>query len=405
MAMERQGFDVERIAVRGWEGELVDQQDLLERNRTHYILRAGLTGLLRGVLRVLASNPAKFFTALRLAFKMGWHADRALPYHMIYLAEACQIIPLLREKNICHVHAHFGTNSAEVAMLVAALGGPPYSFTVHGPEEFDKPVFIGLREKIERALFVIAVSSFGRSQIFRWIGGPDWPKVHVVHCGIDPVFYAIAPVPVPDCARVVCVGRISEQKGQLLLIAAISKLVNKGIDIELVLAGDGEMRSHAEQLIAELGLVNHVRITGSISSEQVREEILASRALVLPSFMEGLPVVLMEAMVLKRPVLSTYVAGIPELVRSGTDGWLFPAGDVDALTEALEQLLTTPIARLNEMGEAAHLRARERHSIDTEAAKLAQHLLNAYGIDQLEHNLSVESRAGKILHSENRQDN
>jgi len=229
--------------------------------------------------------------------------------------------------------------------------------------------------------------------------------VHVVHCGIDPVFYAIAPVPVPDCARVVCVGRISEQKGQLLLIAAISKLVNKGIDIELVLAGDGEMRSHAEQLIAELGLVNHVRITGSISSEQVREEILASRALVLPSFMEGLPVVLMEAMVLKRPVLSTYVAGIPELVRSGTDGWLFPAGDVDALTEALEQLLTTPIARLNEMGEAAHLRARERHSIDTEAAKLAQHLLNAYGIDQLEHNLSVESRAGKILHSENRQDN
>lgn len=386
LAMERLGFDVERIAVRGWEGELVDQQDLLERSRTHYILQSGLTGLMTSVLRLLVTRPRKFLNALRLAIKMGWRAERSMPYHLIYLAEACSIIPLLDQKQIRHVHAHFGTNSAEVAMLTTALGGPPYSITIHGSEEFDKPEFIGLREKVERSEFVAAVSSFGRSQVYRWTRSRDWPKVHVVHCGVDPIFYSVPPVPVPDIPRVVCVGRLSEPKGQLILIEAIGKLVNKNSNgaaqgfsaIELVLAGDGDMRQDAENLIAKLGLCKHVRITGSISSDQVRDEILAARALVLPSFMEGLPVVVMEAMALRRPVLCTSVAGVPELVRHGIDGWVFPAGDVDALVDALEQLLATPTSRLDAMGEAAHLRALERHSVDTEAAKLAQHFRAAH---------------------------
>jgi len=104
----------------------------------------------------------------------------------------------------------------------------------------------------------------------------------------------------------------------------------------------------------------------------VRKEILAARALVLPSFAEGLPVVIMEAMALRRPVLSTYVAGIPELVQPGENGWLFPAGDVDALVAVLEEFLATPVAVLDAMGEAGYQRVLERHSADIEAAKLAR---------------------------------
>jgi glycosyltransferase involved in cell wall biosynthesis len=337
-----------------------------------------MLNLLLAVLTMLFASPVKFIEALRLACKMGWRAERPLPYHLMYLAEACQIIPLLRKKNIRHVHAHFGTNSAEVAMLTTALGGPPYSITIHGSEEFDKPEFIGLREKVERAEFVVAVSSFGRSQIYRWTRSRDWPKVHVVHCGVDPIFYSVPPQPVPDIPRIVCVGRLSEPKGQLILIEAVGKLVAKGMQVELVLAGDGPMRNDAETLISRLNLTNYVRITGAISSEQVRAEILNARALVLPSFMEGLPVVVMEAMALRRPVLCTCVAGVPELVRPGVDGWIFPAGDVDALADAIRELLATPTTRLDEMGEAAHRRALERHSVDTESAKLAQHFRNAH---------------------------
>jgi glycosyltransferase involved in cell wall biosynthesis len=157
----------------------------------------------------------------------------------------------------------------------------------------------------------------------------------------------------------------------LLLIAAASRLARKGIRFELVLAGDGELRSGVQELIEQHDLAGCVRITGWISSEQVREEILAARGLVQPSFAEGLPVVIMEAMALRRPVLATYVAGIPELVQPGKNGWLFPAGDIDALAAAMEDLLSRSGEELRVMGEAAHARVLARHSIDIEAAKLA----------------------------------
>jgi glycosyltransferase involved in cell wall biosynthesis len=303
---------------------------------------------------------------------MGFRADRSILYHAAYFAEACRIIPWIKTFGATHVHAHFGTNAAEVVMLAHALGGPPYSFTVHGPEEFDKPQFLGLGEKIRRAAFVVAISSYGRSQLYRWVEHAHWPKVKVVHCGLEPAFHDIAPMPLSAAPRLVCVGRLCEQKGQLLLIEAVARLAAKGIRIELVLAGDGEMRREVEALIARHALEEQVRITGWISGEKVREEILAARGLVLPSFAEGLPVVIMEAMALRRPVLSTFVAGIPELVIPGENGWLFPAGDIDALAAAIEDCLSCSTDELQVMGDAAHARVLERHSIDIEAAKLAK---------------------------------
>lgn len=372
LALERQGIEVLRIALRGRDAELVDAEDKAEQALTLYVLRQGGLALFAAMLRTLAASPGRFLSALRLALRMGRRAERPTPIHLIYLAEACRILPWLREYGACHLHAHFGTNSTEVAMLAHVLGGPPYSFTVHGPEEFDKPRFIGLGEKIRRSAFVVAISSYGRSQLYRWVGHEQWPKVHVVHCGLERTFHEMAPVPIPETPRLVCVGRLCEQKGQLLLIEAASRLAENGIDFELVLAGDGEMRDEVEALIARHGLGNRVRITGWISAKQVREEILAARGLVLPSFAEGLPVVIMEAMALRRPVLSTYVAGIPELVRHGEEGWLFPAGSVDELASAMEMFLATLPVELASMGGAAYRRVLARHDIDTEAAKLAK---------------------------------
>jgi colanic acid/amylovoran biosynthesis glycosyltransferase len=374
LALERQGFDVLRIAIRGWDGELVDADDLRERERTRYVLQDGMASLLAAAARMFIAAPGRFLDALVLALKMGWRADRPWPFHLIYLAEASRMLPWMARFGVRHLHAHFGTNSAEVALLATALGGPPFSFTVHGPEEFDKPEFLHIREKVRRSVFVAAISSFGRSQLMRWIDYADWPKVQVVHCALEPEFHAGAAVPIPSAPRIVCVGRLCEQKGQLLLIEALALLQKKGRVLDLVLAGDGEMRAELESLIAQHRLQDRVRITGWISSDQVRTEILAARALVLPSFAEGLPVVIMEALALRRPVLTTYVAGIPELVLPGADGngWLFPAGDVDALAAALEDFLATPLATLAAMGEAGHQRVLERHAVDIEAAKLAR---------------------------------
>ena len=379
LALERRGFEVQRIALRGWDGELVDAEDRQERARTRYVLREGLAALFWSVLRMLLTAPVRFLCAASLAIRMGWSAERPLPYHLAYFAEACRMLPWLKAFGATHLHAHFGTNSAEVAMLAHALGGPTYSFTAHGPEEFDKPRAIGLGEKIRRATFVVAISSFGRSQLYRWVEHEHWPKIHVVHCGLEQAFHEIAPVPPPALRRLVCVGRLNEQKGQLLLIEAANRLAGKGIEFELVLAGDGEMRADVEALIEKFGLSKHVRITGWISGEQVRNEILAARGLVLPSFAEGLPVVVMEAMALHRPVLTTYVAGIPELVTPGENGWLVPAGSLEDLASAMEDLLNCSSDELARMGEAAHRRALERHSIDVEIAKLIT-LFRRYGV-------------------------
>ncbi|GLO30836.1 MULTISPECIES: glycosyltransferase [Pseudomonas] len=373
LALERQGVEVQRIALRGWDAELQDADDASERAKTRYVLQRGIKGLLAPAWQVLRAQPRRFFQALQLAMRVGLRADRAWPYHLVYLAEACQVLQWLQAGEARHVHAHFGTNSTEVVMLANVLGGPAYSFTVHGPEEFDKPQFLHMGEKVRRAAFVAAVSSYGRSQLFRWVAHDHWAKVKVVHCGLERSFHEVAPVGVPTAPRLVCVGRLCEQKGQLLLLEAARVLAARSIAFELVLAGDGEMRGQVEALIARHGLQQQVRITGWISSAQVREEILAARALVLPSFAEGLPVVIMEAMALRRPVLTTYVAGIPELVRPGENGWLFPAGAVDELAAAMADCLAQPAEVLQRMGEAARQRVLQRHDIDTEAARLASY--------------------------------
>ncbi|MFO3797915.1 MAG: glycosyltransferase, partial [Anaerolineales bacterium] len=158
----------------------------------------------------------------------------------------------------------------------------------------------------------------------------------------------------------------------LILIEAARLLKERKIPFELVLAGDGEMRSEVEQIATQHKLERELRITGWISGQQVREELQAARAMVLPSFAEGLPVVIMEAMSLERPVVSTTVAGIPELVRDGEDGWLVAPGDVEALAGALAKVLQTDVALLRCMGRQGRQRALARHDIDVEAAKLVR---------------------------------
>jgi colanic acid/amylovoran biosynthesis glycosyltransferase len=371
-ALERRGFEIVRIALRGWDQDLADPEDQLERERTWFVLREGAPALLLAVTQMLFTRPACLFRALTLACRMGRRAERPLPVHLAYLAEACRIKLWLRRKGVQHLHAHFSTNSAEVAMLVHALGGPQWSFTAHGAATLENPTLIGLLEKVRRCAFVVTVCSFGRGQVWRFADQRDRAKVHVVHCGLDSTFFKAPMRPAPAVRRLVCVGRLCKEKAHFLLLEAAGRLAAQGADFELVLAGDGELRAEIDGLIERYNLRSRVRITGWISSEQVRNEILGSRALVLPSLIEGLPVVIMEAMALRRPVISTFVAGIPELVQPGEHGWLVPAGDVDALVEAMRACLDAPARVLSHMGEAAHMRVLERHNVDTEAGKLAQ---------------------------------
>jgi colanic acid/amylovoran biosynthesis glycosyltransferase len=371
LALETQGWQIFRLSIRGWDLPLVDPDDILERTKTTFVLKGGVPSLATAIISQFLSRPRKFFAAAVLAVRMMRWSDRPFIWHLFYLAEACWIVPQLKRRGITHVHAHFGANDAEVAMLVSKLAGITYSMTVHGPDEFDRARSIHLAEKIGRAVFVVAVCSFGRAQIFRIIDHHHWHKIKVVRCGVDTAFADLSDAPGPsETNRLVCIGRLCPQKGQLLLVEAIAQIVRERPDFHLVLVGDGEHRAVIEQLIAENNLANFVTITGWAAARRVRDEILAARAVILPSFAEGLPVVLVEAMALERPVLSTYVAGIPELVIDGKTGWLFPAGSEEEMLDAIRACLDTPKEALKTMGKLGRARALERHSVSHEVEKL-----------------------------------
>lgn len=369
--LEACGIQVARFSIRSCESELVDEADKQELNKTRYVLKTGIASLLLSSLRTAIARPIRFLNTLWLTLKIGWRSDRGVLLHLAYLAEACVLVDWFSELEITQVHAHFGTNPTAVAMLCRVLGGPPYSFTVHGPEEFDKATVLALEEKIKWASFVVAISSFGKSQLYRWCDRQHWSKIHEIHCGVDKIFLNQPHTPVPEQPQLVCVGRLSEQKGHLLLIEAAAQLAAEGLLFKLVLVGDGPLRPQIEARIAQLGLQAYIEITGWASNSDVQQQILASRALVLPSFAEGLPVVIMEALALGRPVISTYVAGIPELVKPSICGWLVSPGSVEALAEAMRDALQLAIAKLEYMGITGAERVAKQHDAVVEAGKLA----------------------------------
>jgi glycosyltransferase involved in cell wall biosynthesis len=393
-ALESLGLTIHRFSLRRYEGELVDENDRAERDRTRAVLDAGALALMAAMVRTAVKRPRAFALALRRAIRIGWVDERGMLKTLIYLAEACILLEWLAELEIKHLHTHYATNSATAAMLCRMMGGPSYSFTMHGPEEFDAPRAICLREKIRNAAFVVAISEYTRSQLYRWADYTDWSKIHVVHAGVSSMFLEHGPAPVPATPRLVNIGRIVEQKGQAILIEAAACLLDQGHDFELVIVGDGPMRGEIEQLIDRFGLRDRVRITGYLSNQGVLEELLAARALVLPSFAEGLPGVFFEAMALGRPVIGTYIAGNPELVEPGITGWLVPAGAVGPLVEAMAEALTADPAELEQMGRAGAARVAERHDVHTEAKKLAGFFSSTDAIVNLHNRLSNAVVAG-----------
>jgi len=303
---------------------------------------------------------------------MGARSERGALRHLVYLAEAALLQRWLEREGFEHVHAHFGTNSTAVALLCRDLGGPTFSFTVHGSEEFDAPRALSLEEKISAARFVIAVCDYGRSQLYRQCPAESWERIHVVRCSIDAAWRDCAEAPIPSAPRLVCVGRLCEQKGQLLLVRAVAALVQSGRDVELDLVGDGPLRGALEREVARLDVKQQVRLLGTRDQAGVMEALRAARAFVLPSFAEGLPVAIMEAMAMARPVVSTYVAGIPELVIPGENGWLVAAGSLTGLGEALEEVLDASPERLGEMGRAGRRRVLRLHDAASNAVRLAE---------------------------------
>lgn len=366
LALESLGHEVQRVSLRGG-ATLVDEEDRREAERTENLLELSKPVLLRHMLRRLVRRPGAVLGTLGFAIGLGRRTGIGLKV-LAYYAEALVLAELCDRFGSELVRVHFGTNGATVVRLCRRVGGPAYSVAYHGPDEFDAAERWDVGGVVSESSFVTAITSFCSAQLKRWTPREHWERVRVVRCAVNERFLEVVPLPEDGPRRVCVVARLSAQKGLPVLIEAFAMANDAGLALDIV--GDGEFRGELETAVARHGLADRVTFHGSLSGEGVREVLAGSSAMVMSSFAEGLPVVLMEAMGLGRPAIAPSIMGIPELVRPGENGWLVTTGDAEGLADALRAFATTPRDELERMGRAAHEAVRERHSIAAEAARL-----------------------------------
>jgi colanic acid/amylovoran biosynthesis glycosyltransferase len=378
-ALEALGHAVERYAIRPWSDTLIDPQDIAEQKQTRYLLVGRKTQLLADMFWQLTRHPQGVIAALLAWARLLNTARTGFVRHCAYFLEAASLARALQNDGIQHLHAHFSTNTAAVALLAHRMGGPAYSFTVHGPDELIDWGTAALRFKVEEAAFVAAISHFCRVQVALAAGYRHWDKIRIVRCGIDPDEFAVSDAPFGPEAPFVCVGRLCPQKAQLLIVEAFAKVVADHPEARLELVGDGESRAEIEAMIAARGLRDNVALLGWRTNSEVRAILGQARALLLPSFAEGLPVVIMESLALGRPVISSFIAGIPELVDDQV-GWIVPAGSVTDIEAAIRSALQTNAADLRALGLTGRARVTDRHDIHKTAAGLADLIQKAVAV-------------------------
>ncbi len=379
-ALRALGFDLRTCSIRRTNAS-THHRGAAERTAgetTFYVLAAAQNPwkFLRAQVEAL-SRPGRWFSAVRLAWRTRPPGLKALLYQFFYLAEAAVLARQLRQENVDHLHNHFADSSCSVAMLTNELSGIPFSFTMHGPLVFFAAERWRLDEKIARAAFVACISHFCRSQGMLFSHPDHWQKLRIVHCGVDPGMYAKADGRAPG-KNILFVGRLAAMKGVPVLLEAFASVLERHPDATLTLIGDGPERDTIEARAVTLGITGAAQFSGYQNQVEVARALAVADIFALPSFAEGVPVVLMEAMATGLPVVATRIAGIPELVDDGQSGLIVPPGDAGAFAEALNALLDDA-ARRARMGEAGRNRVSAHFESSREAEKLADLFLNAAG--------------------------
>ncbi|NJP08575.1 MAG: glycosyltransferase family 4 protein [Leptolyngbyaceae cyanobacterium RU_5_1] len=368
-ALRENGVDVHTFSIRRTGDEhIVGPEQRAERDRTFYLLPPKPVGLLAAHLSLLFKSPARYLQALTLAWSTRQHGLRGTFYQLFYFLEAGILADQIQKRQIQHLHNHFGDSSCSVSMLASALGGFTFSFTLHGPYIFFAPYAWRLDEKLKRALFVSCISYYCRSQAMIHVPAETWNRMHIVHCGVDPALFNLVSHDKPG-QRLMYSGRLAVVKGLLILLESLAILKRSHPDILLTIVGDGPDRQSLEQMTTQLGLTENVKFVGYQSQAEVRQHVQQTDVFVLPSFAEGVPVSLMEAMAAGVPVVTTRIAGVSELVDDGISGYLVPAGDPVSLANRISILLEDGQLR-SQFGAAGRAKIESEFNINHEATWL-----------------------------------
>jgi glycosyltransferase involved in cell wall biosynthesis len=382
-ALRERGLKIDIFSVRRPPPEeVMSEVDDADCEETTYLLPAGPLTVLGNNLRMFLRAPSAYLSALAFSLRHRNRGARALLYAFFYFLEGMLLAEHLRQRGVQHLHNHFANAGAHVALVATRYLGIRLSLTLHGLCDFDFPAGPLLGEKIRQSSFVACATQYGMAQAMRLSHPSQWDKLLVVRCGVE---LDKLPVPEPRTEpakegplRIICVGRLAPEKGQLGLVEAFALARKRGLNAELVLVGDGPDRGAVMSRVVAAGVGPHVKLFGRQPEARALEETSRSDVLVLASFMEGLPVVLMEAMAMGVPVIAPDVAGIPELVENGQTGMLFTAGNWNQLAERMRALGSDPALRAR-LAAAGRQRIQEQFDVSTSVVPLFERFLGTAG--------------------------
>lgn len=369
-----QGLAIQVISIRRPDrpAENCTAEEREEMTYTRAVLGAGPVAVARAHLQTLITRPAGYVRGLAMALRLSRGIPAALPSHLFYFAEAVVAGAWILQSGCSHFHTHFAST---VGLLVTRIYPLTMSMTLHGPDEFKEPWRFCLREKIEASRMVSAISFYARSQMMLAAPPQEWDKMLVHRLGVDPELFSPAPFrEQPKRFSMICVGRLAPVKAHPILLEAVAQLKSRQRTFVLRIVGDGPDRKRLEEQASMLGLTDEVIFTGVQNQDQVRALYRETDLMVLPSFAEGVPVVLMEAMAMEIACVATGITGIPELIRTGQDGLLVPPGDSGMLAAAIERMMDDPELR-GRLAKLGRQQVKDHYDLARNVEKLGQSLL------------------------------
>ena len=373
-ALRQRGIDVHTFTIRRPDpGELLSVADREEHARTFAVLPPRPLKLIGSHLRALFTHPLRYFGTLAAAQRLSPPGARERLWRLFYFGEAMLVWSECRRRGLRHLHAHFANVGSEVALLAARFGGPEWSwsFMMHGSTELFSEKPHRLPDKIRGARLVVCNSDFTRAQLMKLVGREEWGKLQVVRCGIDAGALAPRRQRAGGPLHILTVGRLVPGKGHALLLEALYALRKRGVEVEATFVGDGPDRAGLETLTHELMLHRQVRFAGAVGQDELPDWYAQADAFCLPTLAEGLGVVLLEAMAAGRPVVSTRVMGVPEVVEDEATGLLVSPGRVDELADALERLAASPDL-CERLGRHGRLRVDTEFALDAATTRLIE---------------------------------
>jgi colanic acid/amylovoran biosynthesis glycosyltransferase len=367
------GFDIRVVSInlpaRAYDEMSLEEQG--EVGKTYYVKGAGVFGIAKAHLTTFIMNPVAYLRGLFYSLRLTGADLRKLVPMLAYFIEAVVVGRWMKSEELSHLHVHLANPGCTVGMITSRIYPIEFSFTAHGPDEFYDAPGYRLEEKVARAAFVVCIGFFARSQLMLLSDPHNWDKLEVAPLGVDPDVFTPRPSrPTNDAFEILCVGRLVPAKGQHVLVAAVDRLVKSGRNVRLRLVGGGPDRESLEREVSKRYLGEHVVFEGIINQDQIRELFYKADVFALPSFAEGIPVALMEAMAMGIPCITTFVAGISELIRDGVDGILVAPSDQEGLVHAIERLIDNP-ELVREFARAGRERVIDKYNLDRNVARLA----------------------------------